>query len=76
MKSNESINSEQKLSKLYELLENTTVYNWYCGHVTALYAFNHSCYFEHKGDQSKVRRLLKANEYVAHFNGGILSIEC
>ena len=71
MKTNESI----KQSKLCELLESITVYNWYCGYITALYAFSNDCVVENASDQAKVRRLLKANGYVAHFNCGILSIK-
>lgn len=81
MNTNESINNEyftqkERLAKLVKLLENITVYNWYCGHVTALYAFNNDCSIEDTKDKTKVRRLLKENGYVVHFNGGILSVEC
>ena len=81
MKTNEPINNEyfarkERLDKLVKLLENITVYNWYCGHVTALYAFNNCCTVEYPKDRTRVRRLLNGNGYVAHFNGGILSVEC
>ena len=73
---NEYFARKEKLAKLVKLLENITVYNWYCGHVTALYAFNNDCVIDDNSDRAKVRRLLKGNGYVAHFNGGILSVEC
>lgn len=81
MKTNEPINNEyfarkERLANLLNLLENIQVYNWYCGYVTALYAFNNDCTVEYPKDRSKVRRLLKKNGYVAHFNRGILSVEC
>ena len=72
---NEFFTRKEKLAKLVNLLESITVYNWYCGHVTALYAFNHDCVIENSCDRTKVRRILKANGYIPHLNGGILSIE-
>ena len=72
---NEFFTRKEKLAKLVNLLESITVYNWYCGHVTALYAFNHDCVIENACDRTKVRRILKANGYIPHLNGGILSVE-
>ena len=73
---NEYFTSKEKSAKLVNLLERITVRNWYCGHVTALYALNNDCVVDDNSDRIKVRRLLKKNGYVAHFNGGILSVEC
>ena len=73
---NEYFTRQAKSAKLVNLLESITVYNWYCGHVTALYAFGNECVVEYQKDRAKVRRLLNKNGYVAHFNGGILSVEC
>lgn len=73
---NEYFARQEKLAKLIDLLKSITVYSWYCGHVTALYAVNNDCTVEYPKDRTKVRRLLKKNGYVAHFNGGILSVEC
>ena len=73
---NEYFTSKEKSAKLVNLLESITVRNWYCGHVTALYALNNDCVVDDNSDRTKVRRLLKKNGYVAHFNGGILSVEC
>ena len=72
---NEYFTRREKLAKLVDLLENITVYNWHCGHVTALYAFGNDCVIENNSDRSKVRRLLKTNGFVPHFNGGVLSVE-
>ena len=72
---NEYFTQKEKLAKLIDLLDGITVYNWYCGHVSALYAFGNECVFEYPKDRTKVRRLLKKNGYVAHFNGGVLSVE-
>ena len=72
---NEYFTSKEKLAKLVDLLENITVYNWYCGHVTALYALNNDCVVDDNSDRSKVRRILKANGFIPHFNGGVLSVE-
>ena len=81
MKTNEAINNEyftqrERGDKLVKLLENITVYNWSCGYVTALYAVNNDCFIEYPKDRTRIRRLLKKNGYTAHFNGGILSVEC
>ena len=73
---NEYFTRQEKLAKLTDLLYSITVYNWYCGYVTALYAFGNECVVEYPKDRAKVRRLLNKNGYVAHFNGGILSVEC
>ena len=70
---NEYFTRREKLAKLVDLLENITVYNWHCGHVTALYAFNYDCVIDDNSDRSKVRRILKNSGFVPHFNGGALS---
>ena len=72
---NEYFTRKEKLAKLVNLLDSITVYSWYCGHVTALYAFNHNCVIENNCDRSKVRRILKANGFIPHLNGGVLSVE-
>ena len=72
---NEYFTSKEKSAKLVDLLENIMVYNLYCGHVTALYAFGNDCVIEYPKDMTKVRRLLKTNGFVPHFNGGVLSVE-
>ena len=73
---NEYFTRREKLAKLVDLLENITVYNWHCGHVTALYAFgNDCCVIEDNCDRAKVCRILKANGFIPHLNGGVLSVE-
>ena len=72
---NEYFTQKEKLAKLVNLLESITVYNWYCGHVTALYAFNHDCVIDDNGDRTKVRTILKANGFIPHIYGGVLSVE-
>ena len=80
MKTNETINNQyftrkERLKKLMHLLESITVYNWYVGRVTLLFAYGNDCVIDEAKDRSKVRRMLKKNGYIAHFNGGKLSIE-
>ena len=66
---------KQNIKKaLNELLETIKVNNWHCGIITLHYAFNNRCTIDSKCEQNKVRRLLKNNGFVPHFNGGILSI--
>ena len=72
---NEYFTSKEKSAKLVNLLESMTVYNWYCGHVTALYALNNDCVIDDNGDSAKVRRILKANGFIPHIYHGVLSVE-
>ena len=72
---NEYFTRKEKLAKLVNLLESITVYNWYCGHVTALYALNNDCVIDDKSDRAKVRRMLKKGGFVPHFYSGVLSVE-
>ena len=72
---NEYFASKEKSAKLVNLLESITVYNWHCGHVTALYALNNYCTIEYNSDRVKVRRILKANGFIPHIYGGVLSVE-
>ena len=71
---NEQLSIIERKKVLNELLETIKVSNWYCGIITLHYAFNNSCTIDSKCEQNKVRRLLKKNGFVPHFNGGILSI--
>ena len=71
---NEHLSIIERKKVLNELLETIKVKNWYCGIITLHYAFDNSCTIESKKDQNKVRRLLKKNGFIPHFNGGILSI--
>ena len=61
--------------KLYELLSTIICHNWYCGEITALYAWSNGCTIESRTEQQKIRRILARNGYKAHFGGCILSIE-
>ena len=72
---NEYFTRREKLAKLVDLLENITVYNWHCGHVTALYAFGNDCVIDDNSDRAKVRRILKANGFIPHIYHGVLSVE-
>ena len=72
---NEYFTRREKLAKLTDLLYSITVYNWYCGHVTALYAVNNDCTIEYNSDRAKVRRILKANGFIPHIYHGVLSVE-
>lgn len=60
---------------LYTILQSISVHNWYCGEVTALYAYTHGCTIESRNEQNKIRKALKEAGYIAHFGSGILSIE-
>ena len=71
---NEHLSNIERKKVLNELLETIKVDNWYCGIVSLDYAFSNGCTIESKSDQNKVRRLLKKNGFIPHFNGGILSI--
>ena len=71
---NENLSIIERKKVLNELLETIKVNNWYCGIITLHYAFNNRCTIDSKCDQNKVRRLLKKNGFIPHFNGGILSI--
>ena len=71
---NEHLSIIERKKVLNELLETIKVNNWYCGIITLHYAFNNSCTIDNKCEQNKVRRLLKKNGFIPHFNGGILSI--
>ena len=71
---NEHLPIIERKKVLNELLETIKVNNWYCGIITLHYAFNNRCTIDSKCEQNKVRRLLKKNGFIPHFNGGILSI--
>ena len=71
---NEYLSIIERKKVLNELLETIKVNNWYCGTITLHYAFINRCTIDSKCEQNKVRRLLKKNGFIPHFNGGILSI--
>ena len=71
---NEHLSIIERKKVLNELLETIKVNNCYCGIITLHYAFNNRCTIDSKCEQNKVRRLLKKNGFIPHFNGGILSI--
>ena len=71
---NKHLSIIERKKVLNELLETIKVNNWYCGIITLHYAFNNRCTIDSKCEQNKVRRLLKKNGFIPHFNGGILSI--
>lgn len=56
----------------YNILSTIQVENWYCGNITALYAFNNVCTVS-KADQAKIRRRLLKAGYKCVFNNSILS---
>lgn len=60
---------------LHTILEPITVHNWYCGEITASYAWANSCTIENKSEQNKIRKALKRAGYIAHFYYSILYIE-
>lgn len=72
---NEYFASKEKMANLLNLLDSITVYNWFCGHVTALYAINNDCVIDNNCDREKVRKILKANGYIVHINAGLLSVD-
>ena len=71
---NDYLSIIERKKVLNELLETIKVHNWYCGIITLHYAFSNRCTIDSKCEQNKVRRLLKKNGFVPHFNAGILSI--
>ena len=70
---NEHLSIIERKKVLNELLETIKVNNWSCGIVSLDYAFNNRRTIDSKCDQNKVRRLLKKNGFIPHFNGGILT---
>ena len=60
---------------LYNCLETINVNNWYCGKITALYAWVNSCTIENRNEQNKIRKALNKIGYKAHFHRCILSVE-
>ena len=61
---------------LYDTLKKINVYNWYCGNITALYAWSNKCTIENKNEQRKIRYHLKKIGYKAYFGQRcILEIE-
>ena len=72
---NEHFSMIEREKVLNELLDTIKVNNWYCGIITLNYAFQNSCTIDSKSEQNKVRKLLKKDGFIPHFNGGILSID-
>lgn len=58
--------------KLYDILENIKVNNWYCGEVTALFAFGTECALSKK-DIAKIRRKIKPLGYTMQTDDGIIA---
>lgn len=59
--------------ELYDTLALIEVTNWYCGKVSALYAWSNNCTIENRSEQNKVRRTLKKIGYTCSIWGGIIS---
>ena len=55
-----------------ELLSKIIVYNWYCGYITAYYAFANNCTIT-KNDSNNVRRVLKKHGYSCKIYRGIIA---
>lgn len=60
---------------LYTILQSINVHNWYCGEITALYAYTHGCTIENRNEQNRIRKALKEAGYIAHFAGSVLYVE-
>ena len=60
--------------KFYDVLDSIICHNWYCGEITAFYAWSNECTIEDRNDQQKIRRALKKIGYKAHFGAGILNV--
>lgn len=61
-----------KSIKLYDILENIKVNNWYCGEVTALFAFSNQCALSKK-DIAKIRRKIKPYGYTMQTDDGTIA---
>ena len=59
--------------KVYDVLASIEVTNWYCGKISALYAWSNNCTIASKSEQNKVRRALKKIGYACSIAGGIIS---
>ena len=57
--------------KLYDILASIQVYNWYCGNITALYAWANNCALS-ASDIKKVRYHLNKHGYKLTANSGIM----
>lgn len=57
---------------LYSILEKIKVDNWYCGEVTALFAFANECALSKK-DIAKIRRKIKPYGYTIQTGDGIIA---
>ena len=58
---------------LYDVLASIEVTNWYCGKISALYAWSNNCTIENKKDENKVRRGLKKIGYKCSIVGGMIT---
>ena len=56
-------------SLAYDILDSIQVNNWYCGNITAGYAYSNFCSLN-KVDQAKIRRRLKTAGYSCSFSEG------
>ena len=59
--------------ELYDTLDSIEVTNWYCGKISAFYAWSNNCTIASKSEQNKVRRALKKIGYACSIGGGIIS---
>lgn len=57
---------------LYDVLKQIEVTNWYCGEVTALFAFSNQCALSKK-DIAKIRRKIKPYGYTMQTDDGTIA---
>ena len=58
-------------SQLYDTLTKIRVTNWFCGTISALYAWSNNCTIT-KADESRLRRSLKKIGYKCCISRGII----
>ena len=58
---------------VYDVLESITVSNWYCGEISALYAWSNNCTIENISEQNTIRRELKKIGYNCSIVGCIIT---